>query len=448
MSDVLSELESLSRPTSRNFHPSVRPWRFRFSDESRLRFFSSRGSDADWAAWYPVEKANGKLQSFLHYALPDDDRKEPGVDIIACHSNAQDGVIGMTETHFRLINDHDIPLSNIGFFEEKGQHGHCVRWKDDKPQVLYIWWHAPAAFIHEISCCVRVDLDAQSTTAVYFDRNEDRIQSVFTHMLLRTGDCMTAPFQVLLRLLSEYAAGSESWRLLIDGRIRLLEGETGARSQKLELEPDKSHGFNFGGLTMSMQNSNTGLVSLEHVVNWQILVNEFMLEIWDLYVQLLRERLPSVTISSQQRWETHYELQNQSKANALRQRRVIGAQKRMQSQISILLSLISQRDNRVNILLAQESREIAAAAKYDSKVMRIIAILTLFFLPATLIATIFSSGIFNLGDLGEDGKRISPLWWVYALTSLLSTGIVMVGGFLFLRTGVPANNGNGRAMSG
>lgn len=174
-----------------------------------------------------------------------------------------------------------------------------------------------------------------------------------------------------------------------------------------------------------------------------------MLEIWDLYIQLLNNGLVPSQVSAKQRWETHYELQHQSQASELRQRRVLGAQKRMQSQISILLSLISQRDNRVNILLAQESRAIAAAAKHDSKVMRIIAVLTLFFLPATLIATIFSSGIFNLGDLGEaeGASRISPLWWIYALASLLSTGVVMAGGFLFLRIGTPAEGGNGRTMS-
>lgn len=274
MSDVSSDLELISRPASRDFHPSGRPWRFRFSEESRVRFFSTRGQEGDWAGWYPPEKLDGKLHTFLHRALPQDEsNRTPGLDIVACHANSQEGIIGMTENHFRLMNDHDLPLSNVRFFEEKGQYGHFVRWKDDKPRFLYIWWHAPEAFIHEISCCVRIDLENHATTAVYFDRNEDRIKAVFAHVLLCTEDFVVAPFQLLLKLLSEYAEGSESWRLLMDGRIRLMEGETGARSQKLELEPDKSHGFNFGRLTMSMQNSNTGLVSLEHVVNWQLLVN-------------------------------------------------------------------------------------------------------------------------------------------------------------------------------
>lgn len=51
-----------------------------------------------------------------------------------------------------------------------------------------------------------------------------------------------------------------------------------------------------------------------------------------------------------------------------------------------LYSMISQRDSRINLTVAHDSKTIAAAAMRDSKAMRTVAVLTLVFLPATLIA--------------------------------------------------------------
>ena len=51
-----------------------------------------------------------------------------------------------------------------------------------------------------------------------------------------------------------------------------------------------------------------------------------------------------------------------------------------------MYSLISQHDSRINLLVAEESRKIAGATMHDSKAMKLIALLTLVFLPATLMA--------------------------------------------------------------
>ena len=77
--------------------------------------------------------------------------------------------------------------------------------------------------------------------------------------------------------------------------------------------------------------------------------------------------------------------------NRLRLHQAEGLHTRIQTQLGVLHSLISQRDSKVNIELAKDSRKIAAAAQRDSKVMRIIAILTLVFLPATLTSVRLSS---------------------------------------------------------
>ncbi len=66
-----------------------------------------------------------------------------------------------------------------------------------------------------------------------------------------------------------------------------------------------------------------------------------------------------------------------------------------------LYTLTGQRDNRLNLQIAQASRaandlsiQIARAAKRDSTAMRIIAAVTLLFLPGTFIAVGFAFNSF------------------------------------------------------
>jgi hypothetical protein len=59
---------------------------------------------------------------------------------------------------------------------------------------------------------------------------------------------------------------------------------------------------------------------------------------------------------------------------------------RLQAQQQVLFNLIAQADTKINIGLAKDSREIAAASKQDSSAMKIIAVLTTLFLPGTFMA--------------------------------------------------------------
>ena len=61
-------------------------------------------------------------------------------------------------------------------------------------------------------------------------------------------------------------------------------------------------------------------------------------------------------------------------------------QTRLQAQQQVVFNLIAQEDTKINISLAKDSREIAAASKQDSLAMKIIAMLTTLFLPGTFMA--------------------------------------------------------------
>jgi hypothetical protein len=75
--------------------------------------------------------------------------------------------------------------------------------------------------------------------------------------------------------------------------------------------------------------------------------------------------------------------------------------------------------------------------------MRIIAAVTLIFLPGTFVATIFSTGLFDWGsddptpagsDDGEangGGKLVSKYLWVYFMLTGVLTAVVLVGWGVF-----------------
>lgn len=52
--------------------------------------------------------------------------------------------------------------------------------------------------------------------------------------------------------------------------------------------------------------------------------------------------------------------------------------------------MIAQRDNKINISVAEDSKKIAAAAMRDSSAMKTVSMLTLIFLPPTYVAVCFS----------------------------------------------------------
>ncbi|WJG37258.1 uncharacterized protein FOBCDRAFT_286803 [Fusarium oxysporum Fo47] len=64
--------------------------------------------------------------------------------------------------------------------------------------------------------------------------------------------------------------------------------------------------------------------------------------------------------------------------------------------------------------------EIGVAMKLDSEAMITIAKLTMFYLPLTFVATIFSMGIFNFDfENGKNGRLVmSSQWWLYIIFAI------------------------------
>lgn len=118
------------------------------------------------------------------------------------------------------------------------------------------------------------------------------------------------------------------------------------------------------------------------------------------------------------------------------------------AQVQTVYSLIAQKDNRLNhsatrasCQIASDSRRIAILTRRDSTDMRIIAAVTLIFLPGTFVATVFSTGLFDwghgdptsAGPDGDDGggRMISRYIWVYFMLTGALTAVVLLAWGLF-----------------
>ncbi|KAE8447977.1 hypothetical protein EG329_009900 [Mollisiaceae sp. DMI_Dod_QoI] len=93
---------------------------------------------------------------------------------------------------------------------------------------------------------------------------------------------------------------------------------------------------------------------------------------------------------------------------------------RLQAQQQVVFNLIAQADTKVNISLAKDSKEIAAASKQDSSAMKIIAMLTTLFLPGTFIATLFAMPLFDWQQPSIHHVANQYFWVYWAVTGPLT----------------------------
>ncbi|KAI0096585.1 hypothetical protein GGR51DRAFT_543135 [Nemania sp. FL0031] len=93
--------------------------------------------------------------------------------------------------------------------------------------------------------------------------------------------------------------------------------------------------------------------------------------------------------------------------------------KRTNAQAQTVYCLIASQDHVANMDIAGASRDIALMTARDGATMRVIAAVTILFLPATFVATLFSTSFFNFQD--TSGPRISGWIWIYVLVTAVLT---------------------------
>ncbi|KAK5118748.1 hypothetical protein LTR85_007954 [Meristemomyces frigidus] len=86
--------------------------------------------------------------------------------------------------------------------------------------------------------------------------------------------------------------------------------------------------------------------------------------------------------------------------------------KRIENARSTITTLIQQRNEELNLDIAESSRRMTEAAMQDSASMKTIAILTMVFLPGTAVASFFSMSMFDWS--ADDGNALATRWlWIF-----------------------------------
>lgn len=83
----------------------------------------------------------------------------------------------------------------------------------------------------------------------------------------------------------------------------------------------------------------------------------------------------------------------------------------------------SRRDNLLNMEIAKATAQVAEETRQDSAAMKTIAVLGLTFLPGTAVATFFSMTMFNWNP-GPGESLCSPYIWVFFVVTIPVTVLV------------------------
>jgi Mg2+ and Co2+ transporter CorA len=80
---------------------------------------------------------------------------------------------------------------------------------------------------------------------------------------------------------------------------------------------------------------------------------------------------------------------------------------------------MASRDSLTNIRIAGESTKIAQETRRDSFAMKTIAVLTMLYLPATFVSSVFGTNFFAMssGGPGRPSTVISRNWWIGVLVA-------------------------------
>ncbi|KAK3670361.1 hypothetical protein LTR78_009714 [Recurvomyces mirabilis] len=103
---------------------------------------------------------------------------------------------------------------------------------------------------------------------------------------------------------------------------------------------------------------------------------------------------------------------------------MISLPRRIESAHRTIQTLIQQRNEQLNLAIAESSHRMMEAALRDNATMKTIAIMTMVFLPSTAVASFFSMQMFNWGVGGDSVVMAVPLtglvvwgWWVWVRRS-------------------------------
>ncbi|KAF3073740.1 hypothetical protein CFAM422_004489 [Trichoderma lentiforme] len=178
---------------------------------------------------------------------------------------------------------------------------------------------------------------------------------------------------------------------------------------------------------------NRDLVECQAQVLWKrpasyIAIIDSLEEVSQLFIQTLPEsRKTPVVEKFQMRMIARLDLYKKRWAGI--QMYADTSMQRLEIQRSALYTMMSQKESRLNLEIASDSKKLAHATERESKSMKGISLLGTIFLPGTFLASIFSTTFFDFGNGTDAAAVVSPKFWVYWVFTIPFT-LVVVGLYL------------------
>jgi hypothetical protein len=209
------------------------------------------------------------------------------------------------------------------------------------------------------------------------------------------------PFSVLAIWLHQHSLKLEEEMAILGEQVRRHEDRSGLALRlfkgAIPALPDE-----YAQLKRELHLTEIILIMLERTLEFQVELSEFL----DTQHGRFREMLATGACSD----SVSNSIQLSKLQACQRLLRIRGLGKRINVQVAVVAGALTANDANTTIRIAEDTRR-------DSNSMKVIAALTMIFLPLTSVATFFSMGFFHF-DGEVDRLRVSSSWWLYPVVTV------------------------------
>ncbi|KAI9155685.1 Notoamide biosynthesis cluster protein M' [Paramyrothecium foliicola] len=378
----------------------------------------------DEHGWEGEESFNNRLRSYSSIG-------RPRLDIVILKGHPRLTGVSATKEHFQqLLELFQIPKAHLdAIFSNNGQLAHFSEYSSDDSEEgcsrICAVMQTPHSVIRSFSLALTISLQTGTAAGIIIveaKKDSERILRLLRSQQQLVKEC---PLHILTVLCQELSRRNEGYREDLDNTLLRAERQIGATAYYSNVAAESKKALSpkvpYESLVRDLHALNTSLIWLSCTTNFELAALRFttsMIELYEKEVTALS--LPS--FGKPARENLLQPIRYLENAGEMRQYQRNGLQQRVETQIQILYSRISQRDSLLNLEIANESRRIAIFTREDSIAINTISIVTLFFLPAMLVATVCSSGVF---DFQEDTVVVSRKWWILLVFTAGSTVLVL-----------------------
>ncbi|KAG8160665.1 hypothetical protein KVR01_008929 [Diaporthe batatas] len=307
---------------------------------------------------------------------------------------------------------------------------HHVQYDDadgsEQPVALVLLLRIPRNS-QSVSIAMRIRLADLATVAFVTSMSEETSKAIQERCTERRRLLARHPLYFLALVYEDRCADYKSWFDDILEEINVVESATGMtrNTWKMRLSP-RLRGWlgDYDNLLRTLYASNTELSHFDTVTTFSVKLGDFLLRALGMLDELRLEGglapLPGRDLRALR--ERIAFTRSRCDLTADKTREML---ERVKGQINVAFNLVAQRDSKVNLAVAEDSYHVATLAARDSETMKTITVLTLAFLPSTLVTSMWSADLFQLDPATN--------WKVYVGVTLALTAVVFAAWFLYLR---------------